>query len=97
VIAVALDRMHDPSRHTRLLEDGLAVLGVAVGVALVVEVVKQPGDRPLLLVAIEALGESAHRGFDREAVLAEAVALRVLAEQRVRRVAIHRRDLIIVA
>ena len=67
---------------------------MAAGIALVVEVVEQSGDRPLLLIAVEALGETAHRGLHREAMLAQAVALRVLAQQGEGFLAVHRRDAI---
>src|SRR5437762_5473151 len=41
-----------------------------------------------------SLGETAHRGLHREAMLAQAVALRVLAQQGEGFLAVHRRDAI---
>ena len=59
---------------------------MGVGVALVVEVVEQPGDPPRLeLVALEAehpLAVPGDRGLDRDRVLAQVLALRPLAEER---------------
>ena len=50
MIAVTLDRVDDRPGDARLLEDRLPVLRMARGIALVIEVVKQPGDGPGLLV-----------------------------------------------
>ncbi len=51
-------------------------------VHLVVEVVQHPGDAPPLDVLAVALGVRAHRGLHGPGVLAQAIALRELGEQR---------------
>src|SRR5215216_4400995 len=55
--------------------------GLEVGMALVVEVVKEPRYAPQLLVLAEAAGVCAHRGLDGEDVLAQGRRLRPLAEE----------------
>jgi len=72
VIPVALDRVHDGSRYAGLLEDRLPVLRVSPRVTLVVEVVKQAGDRSGLLVLAVLACETAHRGLHGESVLPKA-------------------------
>src|SRR5437868_9297339 len=47
-----------------------------VRIALVVEIVNQPGEAPALGVFSEMLGVGAHGGFDAEHVLAERLARR---------------------
>ena len=59
----------------------VAVRGVHVRVALVVEVVQHPDEAPFLLVAAEAGGVRAHRRLDREHVLAQGGGLGPLAEK----------------
>ena len=60
-------------------------VGVLGGVLLVVEVVEQPHDAPLLdlgrVLVAEAAGVGAHGLLDGPAVLAQGVALRELEEQ----------------
>src|SRR5436853_6220034 len=51
-------------------------------VHLVVEVVEHAGDAPGVRVFVVAAGVGAHRGFDGAGVLAEAVALGELGEDR---------------
>ena len=58
--------------------------------SFVVEVVQQRDNAPAVLVLAEPAGIAAHRGFDRQRVLPQTVALRVLGQQRPRVVAIHR-------
>src|SRR5207248_1896668 len=59
------------------------------GVHLVVEVVEHAGDAPALGVFAEAGGIGPHRGLDRARVLAQAVALGELGQDRPRVVAGH--------
>ena len=57
------------------------VAGLRVGMALVVEVVQQPGDAPELLVGAELAGVGAHRGLDGEAVAAQRLRLAPTRQQ----------------
>src|SRR5438067_3275002 len=57
--------------------------------ALVVEVVQQRGDAPGVFVFPELPRVAAHRGFDRHRVFQQAVAFRVLGQERPGVVAIH--------
>src|SRR5690349_20152812 len=52
------------------------------GVALVVEVVDQPGDPPVFHILAEFFGIVAHRTLDGQHVLAQAVALHPLRDER---------------
>src|SRR5258707_14594072 len=78
---------HDGPAHrlgiTLRGEDLVAAVGVIlrVGPALVVKVVNQAGEAPELLVLAPLAGVVTHRGFDGEAVLAEPLLFRVLAEE----------------
>ena len=90
MIPVTLDRVHDGCGHAGLLEDRFPILWMPRGVALVVEVVEQPRDRPGLLVLTELHRERAHDRLHGEPVLAQAVRLGVLAEEIPSLVAIHR-------
>ena len=65
----------------QLLERVARMPGVEVGIALVVEVVDQAGDRPALLVLAEAPGVGAHGGLDAQQVLAERVRFDPLADE----------------
>jgi hypothetical protein len=56
--------------------------GVQVRIALVVEVVDEPGDRVELLVVIPLAGVVAHRRLDPEQVLSERVRLDPFGDQR---------------
>jgi hypothetical protein len=56
-------------------------------IPLVVEIMEQGDDAPSLLVLAEFARVAADRRFDRERVLAQALALRPLSEQRPGRVA----------
>ncbi|MBI3522236.1 MAG: iron-sulfur cluster assembly accessory protein [Chloroflexi bacterium] len=78
---MGLDGVHDLAGYARLLEQGPAVLGMARRIPLVVVVVEQARHRPLFGVAVVAGRETTHRRLDREPVLAQALAGRVLAEQ----------------
>ena len=84
---MAGDRVDQLLRPAELLEQPqrgarVAVLVVVeVGVALVVEVVDEAGDRPQLLVAAELARVGAHRRLDPEQVLAQRVGLDPLADQ----------------
>jgi len=49
------------------------VAGFEVGIALVVEVVQEPGQAPQVLVLAELDGVSAHPGLDRQHVAAQGV------------------------
>src|SRR5439155_16964045 len=73
MVTVRLDRVDDVPGHAGLFEDRLAVLRMAGGISLVVEVVQQAGDAPGLLVLTELRREVPHRRLDGEAVLAQAV------------------------
>ena len=64
-----------------LLERVARMARVEVGIALVVEVVDEPGDRVELLVLAEALRVGAHRRLDAERVLAQGLGLGPLAEK----------------
>ena len=81
---VAGDRVDQLLRVALLLEQlqRLArVAGLEVGVALVVEVVEDPGGGPQLLVLAALARVGAHRGLDAQHVLAQRVGLGPLAEQ----------------
>ena len=85
VISDACDRI------ARITQSGIAersqMLAALVGmiaerrIALVVEVVEQRDDAPLLFVLAELPRVAAHRGFDRERMLAQALALRPLSQE----------------
>ena len=56
----------------------------ADGKHLVIKVVKQPDETPLVIVCVRftvAFSTRPHSRLDREAMLAQTIALRVLAEQ----------------
>jgi hypothetical protein len=55
---------------------------VEVGIALVVEVVNEPGDGPELLVLAVAAGVGPHPRLDRERMLAQRLRLGPIAEKR---------------
>ena len=60
-----------------------------IGPALIVEIVQQPDDAPFLFVFVQLAGIGPHRRFDGQHVLAQALALRVLTNQRKCVVAVH--------
>ena len=85
-VGVRGDGAHELGREALALELGharprVAVLGVHVGVALVVEVVEHAHEAPFLLVAVEAGRVGAHRGLDRQDVLAQGRRFGPLAEK----------------
>ena len=63
------------------LEGDARVPGSEVGMALVVEVVQQPGDAPQLLVGAGPPRVGAHRGLDPEQVTAQALVLDPLGHE----------------
>ncbi len=72
----------DPAKRVVLL----------VGKTLVVEIVQQRHHRPLLFGLAPQARISAHRGFNREHVLAQALALRVFGDQRPGSLSRHRHN-----
>jgi hypothetical protein len=58
------------------------VAGVEVGIALVVEVVDEPGDGVELLVLVPFPGVGTHARLDPEEVLSERIGLDPLGHQR---------------
>ena len=80
------DRARHPLRVALLLQDLHAAKRMIrlIGPALVVEVVQQRHHAPVVLVLTPEPRVAAHRGFDREHVLPQALALRMLGDQRPR-------------
>jgi hypothetical protein len=85
------DRVEDVFRPALRPEDAHALGGMLLGPraggvrkTLIVEVVDQPGQSPALRILAELLGVGAHGDLDREHVLAEGFAGRVLVHQRER-------------
>ena len=76
-----VDHLLGVSALLEFLEHVAGMAGVEVRIALVVEVVDEPGDGPQLLVLAVAARVGPHRRFDREGVLAKRVRLGPLAEQ----------------
>ena len=65
----------------QLLERVAGMTGLEVGIALVVEVVHQRGDRVELLVLTPLAGVGDHRRLDAQQVLAQGVGLHPLGDQ----------------
>ena len=84
VVGVRQDRARHPLRIALLAQDLDAAERMVrrVGPALVVEVVEQRDDAPVLLVLAPQPRVAAHRGLDRQRVLPQALALRVFRQQR---------------
>ena len=84
VVGVREDRARHPLGIALRLQDLDAAkrMVLLVGIALVVEVVQQRDDAPVVFVLAELPRVAAHRGFDRQHVLPQALALRVLGHQR---------------
>ena len=83
-VGVRGDRAHELGRvaaRLELLQRDPRMAGLEVGMALVVEVVQQPGDAPQLLVLAEAPRVGAHGGLDGQHVLAKRRRLGPLAEE----------------
>ena len=95
VVGVRQDRARHPLGIALRLQDLDAAkrMVLLVGPALVVEVVQQRDDAPVLFVLAEQPRVAAHRGFDRQHVLAQALALRVLGHQRPGRLSRHRHSI----
>jgi hypothetical protein len=55
-----------------------------IRIALVIEIMQQRDDTPVVLVFAELTRVAAHGRLDRQHVLAQAIASRVLGHQRVR-------------
>ena len=89
-LVVRGDGAHDVGVPALLLQQPHAPQRVLVGMLLVVEVVQEPGDAPLLLVLAVLAGVPAHGRFHTHAVPAQRVAGGVLTQEREGRLTIVR-------
>src|SRR5215470_1187525 len=93
VVGVRKDGTRHPLRISALAENLAAAERMVLWrrPALVIEIVKQPDNAPLVLVLAEGPRVAAKGGFDTHRVLQQAVALRVLVQQSPGIVSIHER------
>src|SRR3989449_1549186 len=84
IVGVGQDRVHDPLRYAARQENLGALHGMVRGarVHLVVEVVERARRTPRVWILAVLRRVGAHRGLDGAGVLAEAIALRELGEDR---------------
>ena len=82
IIGVRQDRSNERFRKTALPQDFRAELRMSlVGIAFIIEVMKQPCEPPEVFILPVTAGLRAHSAFDRARVFAQAVTERELTEQ----------------